>query len=88
MDDDFADAPDEFKDPLMDTLMVDPVELPSGVVMDRAIIIRHLLNSQTDPFNRQPLNEDELKPGEIKNCQKNYQKFIFFYSSTRTERKD
>lgn len=66
-DDDFADAPDEFKDPLMDTLMVDPVMLPSGVVMDRAIITRHLLNSQTDPFNRQPLTEDELKPGKIEN---------------------
>lgn len=64
-DDDYADAPDEFKDPLMDTLMVDPVILPSGVVMDRPIIARHLLNSQTDPFNRQPLTEDELRPGKI-----------------------
>lgn len=48
----------------MDTLMTDPVELPSGVVMDRSIIARHLLNSQTDPFNRQPLTEEELKPGK------------------------
>jgi len=64
-DDDFADAPDEFRDPLMDTLMVDPVKLPSGVVMDRAIITRHLLNSQTDPFNRQPLTEEELIAGEL-----------------------
>lgn len=63
-EDDFADAPDEFRDPLMDTLMVDPVTLPSGVVMDRAIIIRHLLNSQTDPFNRQPLTESQLEPGK------------------------
>lgn len=60
---DFADAPDEFKDPLMDTLMVDPVILPSGTVMDRSIITRHLLNSNTDPFNRQTLTEDMLKPG-------------------------
>lgn len=45
--------------------MIDPVILPSGVVMDRSIITRHLLNSQTDPFNRQPLTEDELKTGEI-----------------------
>lgn len=46
----------------MDTLMVDPVLLPSsGKVMDRATITRHLLNSSTDPFNRQPLNEDMLK---------------------------
>ncbi|KAB0793378.1 hypothetical protein PPYR_12998 [Photinus pyralis] len=57
-----ADAPDEFKDPLMDTLMTDPVLLPSGQVMDRAVIMRHLLNSSTDPFNRQPLTEDMLQP--------------------------
>lgn len=63
-EDEYADAPDEFRDPLMDTLMSDPVLLPSGAVMDRAIITRHLLNSSTDPFNRQPLTEDMLKPGE------------------------
>lgn len=45
--------------------MTDPVELPSGVIMDHAIIARHLLNSQTDPFNRQPLTEEELKPGKL-----------------------
>ncbi|XP_045476375.1 ubiquitin conjugation factor E4 B isoform X2 [Harmonia axyridis] len=61
-DDWMADAPDEFKDPLMDTLMTDPVRLPSGQVMDRAVIMRHLLNSSTDPFNRQPLTEDMLVP--------------------------
>lgn len=30
--------------------------------MDRSIITRHLLNSSTDPFNRQTLTEDMLKP--------------------------
>ncbi|XP_048250307.1 ubiquitin conjugation factor E4 B-like [Haliotis rufescens] len=59
---DYGDIPDEFKDPLMDTLMEDPVLLPSGHIMDRPIIIRHLLNSQTDPFNRQPLTEEQLTP--------------------------
>lgn len=58
----FDDAPDEFRDPLMSTLMRDPVLLPSGVIMDRPIIIRHLLNSSTDPFNRQQLTEDMLIP--------------------------
>ncbi|XP_062871125.1 ubiquitin conjugation factor E4 B isoform X1 [Trichomycterus rosablanca] len=58
---DYSDAPDEFKDPLMDTLMTDPVQLPSGNIMDRSIILRHLLNSPTDPFNRQPLNESMLE---------------------------
>lgn len=63
IEDDYADAPDEFRDPLMDTLMADPVLLPSsGKIMDRPIITRHLLNSSTDPFNRQPLTEDMLQP--------------------------
>ena len=48
----------------MMTLMRDPVILPtSGKIMDRAVIMRHLLNSDTDPFNRQPLTTDMLKPG-------------------------
>ncbi|XP_066493605.1 ubiquitin conjugation factor E4 B [Tiliqua scincoides] len=59
---DYSDAPDEFRDPLMDTLMTDPVRLPSGTIMDRSIILRHLLNSSTDPFNRQTLTESMLEP--------------------------
>jgi len=46
----------------MDEIMSDPVILPSGKVMDRSVIMRHLLNSNTDPFNRQPLSEDMLQP--------------------------
>jgi ubiquitin conjugation factor E4 B len=49
----------------MGTLIIDPVKLPSGNIVDRSIITRHLLNSQTDPFNRQPLTEEDLKPGKI-----------------------
>ena len=45
--------------------MRDPVELPGGAIMDRPIIMRHLLNSQTDPFNRQPLSEEELIPRKL-----------------------
>ncbi|XP_030843161.1 ubiquitin conjugation factor E4 B isoform X2 [Strongylocentrotus purpuratus] len=59
---DLEDAPDEFRDPLMATLMDDPVILPSGNVMDRSVIERHLLNSQTDPFNRSALNSEMLQP--------------------------
>ncbi|KFD50118.1 hypothetical protein M514_09078 [Trichuris suis] len=46
----------------MGTLMRDPVQLPSGSIMDRTVITRHLLNTQTDPFTRQPLNENMLVP--------------------------
>lgn len=63
-DEDFGDAPDEFMDPLMNTLMTEPVLLPtSGNIMDRAVITRHLLNSSTDPFNRSPLSIEQLVPG-------------------------
>ena len=41
--------------------MSDPVRLPSGMVMDRPIIMRHLLNSNQDPFNRQTLTLDMLE---------------------------
>lgn len=61
---DYSDAPDEFRDPLMDTLMDEPVLLPSGTIMDRAIIERHLLNSNTDPFTRQELTADMLRPAD------------------------
>lgn len=58
-----ADAPDEFLDPIMSTLMTDPVILPSSnVTVDRSTIARHLLSDQTDPFNRAPLTMDKVKP--------------------------
>ena len=41
--------------------MVDPVKLPSGNVLDRSTIKRHLLNLRSDPFNRQPLSLDMLQ---------------------------
>ncbi|KAG1664461.1 hypothetical protein FOA52_006307 [Chlamydomonas sp. UWO 241] len=58
-----ADIPDEFLDPVMATLMTDPVLLPtSKTIMDRAQIVRHLLSSQQDPFNRASLTPEELVP--------------------------
>lgn len=46
----------------MATLMNDPVKLPSGITIDRPVIVRHLLNSPQDPFNRQHLTVDMLVP--------------------------
>lgn len=49
---------------MMCELMDDPVLLPtSGKVMDRKHITRHLLSTPNDPFNRQTLTEEMLKPG-------------------------
>ncbi|GMH33488.1 hypothetical protein BSKO_01322 [Bryopsis sp. KO-2023] len=58
-----GDIPDEFLDPILSTLMEDPVILPtSGHTMDRSTITRHLLSDPTDPFNRLALNVDMLLP--------------------------
>lgn len=59
----FEEAPEEFLDPLTCEIMSDPVILPtSGKTMDRANVIRHLLSDQCDPFNREPLTADMLRP--------------------------
>lgn len=61
----YSDAPDEFLDPIMSTLMLDPVILPSSnVTVDRSTIARHLLSDQTDPFNRSPLTMDQIRPND------------------------
>lgn len=58
-----SDVPDEFLDPIMSTLMTDPVILPSSrTIVDRTTIARHLLSDQSDPFNRSPLTMDMVKP--------------------------
>jgi len=60
---DLGEVPDEFLDPIMSTLMEDPVILPtSGQTVDRSVIARHLLSDAKDPFNRNPLTTDMLQP--------------------------
>ncbi len=45
------DAPFEYMDPLLDTLMRDPVRLPtSGQIVDRSTISQHLLNNEIGQF--------------------------------------
>merc|ERR1712223_699923 len=55
-------VPGEFECAIMGELMQDPVILPSGNRCDRKNIERHILSTPNDPFNRQPLTEDMLKP--------------------------
>lgn len=58
---DDVDVPEEFLDQLMFTVMEDPVMLPSSrAVVDRGTIVAHLLNNETDPFNRASLKLTEL----------------------------
>ncbi|EEP77058.1 conserved hypothetical protein [Uncinocarpus reesii 1704] len=52
-----------FLDPLMFTLMEDPVVLPSSKVsIDRSTIRSHLLSDPNDPFNRAPLKIEDVLP--------------------------
>lgn len=63
LDADLGDIPDEFADPIMATLMTDPVRLPSsGQIMDRSHIRAHLLSNPRDPFNRDPLQIEDVIP--------------------------
>ncbi|GME72467.1 unnamed protein product [Ambrosiozyma monospora] len=56
-----GDIPDDFLDPLMYTLMKDPVKLPhSKISMDRSVLKAHLMNDPTDPFNRTPLKLEDV----------------------------
>ncbi|KAI0823925.1 ubiquitin conjugation factor E4 [Trametes gibbosa] len=62
-EDDLGEIPDEFLDPLMYTLMRDPVTLPSSrAVLDRSTIKSHLLSDAKDPFNRMPLKLEDVVP--------------------------
>ena len=54
----YDDAPDEFLDPLMATLMEDPVELPSSkTVIDRITISKFIYSINNNFSNRTSFNE-------------------------------
>jgi len=62
-EEDLGEIPEEFQDPLMYTLMEDPVILPtSRTTIDRSTIRSHLLSDPVDPFNRVPLKIEEVIP--------------------------
>ncbi|PWN52986.1 hypothetical protein IE53DRAFT_373262 [Violaceomyces palustris] len=64
-EEDLGEIPDDYLDPLMATLMKDPVILPSSrTIVDRSTIKSHLLSDSTDPFNRMPLKIEEVIPAE------------------------
>ncbi|XP_075258173.1 ubiquitin conjugation factor E4 B-like [Convolutriloba macropyga] len=76
MEEDFEDAPEHYRDPITQALMTDPVQLPSGKVMDRSVLTRILLDSAIDPFSRQPLSPDSIQEcpqlkAEIENWKRN-----------------
>ena len=59
---DLDELPDEFLDPIMGTLIDDPVMLPEcETIMNRDIIYRHVLAEKNNPFNRKELTIGELE---------------------------
>ena len=52
-------------DALTYEVMREPVELPSGQVVDRLNIQRHLLNDSRNPFTNQPLTMEDVKPSSV-----------------------
>ncbi|KAI9801299.1 MAG: hypothetical protein M1833_002869 [Piccolia ochrophora] len=62
-EEDLGEIPDEFLDPLLFTLMEDPVILPtSKTTVDMSTIRSHLLSDPNDPFNRAPLTIEDVVP--------------------------
>jgi len=59
---DDVEIPEHMLDPLMNEIMVDPMKLPSGMVIDRQYIVQHLLIKETDPFTNLPLTLKDLVP--------------------------
>ncbi|KAI3971593.1 hypothetical protein MKW92_047066 [Papaver armeniacum] len=57
---DIDDIPMEFRDSLESTLMRDPVVLPSGRRVDRAVILNRISKFPVDPFSGRHLTEDML----------------------------
>ncbi|KAF2673723.1 hypothetical protein BT63DRAFT_164863 [Microthyrium microscopicum] len=62
-EEDLGEIPDDLLDPILATLMEDPVILPSSrTTVDRSTIRSHLLSDPHDPFNRVPLKIEEVIP--------------------------
>ncbi|KDO32979.1 hypothetical protein SPRG_02670 [Saprolegnia parasitica CBS 223.65] len=62
METQLGSVPDEYLDPILHTLMLHPVQLPSGHIVDRSMIERHLLSASVNPFSREPLTMEMLLP--------------------------
>ncbi|KAF7846163.1 hypothetical protein BT93_L5042 [Corymbia citriodora subsp. variegata] len=77
---DLGEVPDEFLDPLMYTIMEDPVILPiSRNIIDRSTIRSHLLSDPHDPFNRVPLKIEDVLPGKQDSCDRGASTNIYSY---------
>ena len=59
---DIQEIPDELCDPLLSTLIEEPIEVPSSdIIVDKNSIYIHLMSSNTNPFNRDKLTIEDLE---------------------------
>lgn len=59
---DDSEIPDDIIDPIMCSIIREPILLPSSkTIMDKSVISRYLLTDKEDPFNRYPLDIEELE---------------------------
>ena len=65
------EIPDDLCDPIMDTLIENPVMLPNNIIIDYGTISRHLLTNESNPFNREPLTLEILDEYNKKDSIKN-----------------
>ena len=55
------EIPEELCDPIMDTLIENPIMLTNDIIIDISTISRHLLSSETNPFDRSILTMEILE---------------------------
>jgi hypothetical protein len=61
-EEDDEDIPEDLLDPIMGSLIKTPVALPnSDTIMEKDVIVRHLMNQEENPFTREPLTMKELE---------------------------
>ena len=73
----YEDIPDEFLDPIYNTIIENPITLPSsGNHMDYNVIKKHLLYHNFDPFNREELTLEKLN--EYNNLDEIIEKNLLF----------
>lgn len=61
-EDNYTEVPDEFLDPLYNTIINNPIILPSSnIFVDYDVIKKHLLYHNFDPFNRSELTLEKLE---------------------------
>lgn len=80
------EIPDEFCDPLMACEIIEPIILPNtNTIMEKSVILRHLLNNLNNPFNREPLTLEEL---EEYNNKEDIKKKIQIFNTKKEEWKN